>query len=95
MNMLIAATAVAIAATLTIRRIIMSATQEAIDAITAQLGKAKGEILAEIANLEAQVAAGQEPDLTALKAAAQALDDVVPDPQPTPEPAPSDQPAAE
>lgn len=92
---IIAATAgVAIIATLTIRRTVMTATQDAIDVITTQLGKAKTEIVGAIADLEAQVADGQEPDLTALKAAAQALDDVVPDPEPTPEPA-DDQPAAE
>jgi hypothetical protein len=57
----------------------MSEVQDAVDAIVVQLGKAKDEILAEIANLEAQIAAGEAPDLTALKAAAQSLDDVVPD----------------
>lgn len=57
----------------------MSDAQDAVDAVSAQLGKAKDEIVAEIAALEAQVANGEAPDLTALKAAAQALDDVVPD----------------
>jgi hypothetical protein len=59
--------------------VVMGEVQDAVDAIVVQLGKAKDEILAEIANLEAQIAAGETPDLTALKAAAQALDDVVPD----------------
>jgi hypothetical protein len=58
---------------------LMGAVQDAIDQVTSQLDKAKDEILTEIANLESQVAAGQAPDLTALKAAAQGLDDVVPD----------------
>lgn len=57
----------------------MSEVQDAVDAVVAQLGKARAEIVAEIANLEAQIGAGEAPDLTALKAAAQALDDVVPD----------------
>jgi hypothetical protein len=60
--------------------LIMSEAQDAVDAVVAQLGKAKDEILTEVANLEAQVAAGQAPDLTALKAAAQSLDDINPDP---------------
>lgn len=62
-----------------IERFIMSEVQDAVDAVVAQLGKARAEIVAEIANLEAQIGAGEAPDLTALKAAAQALDDVVPD----------------
>lgn len=55
----------------------MSEVQDAVDAVVVQLDKAKGEIVAAIAELEAR-----EPsvDLTALKAAAQSLDDVVPDP---------------
>lgn len=54
----------------------MSEVQDAVDAVVVQLVSAKEEILAEIAALEAQ-----EPsiDLSALKAAAQALDDVVVD----------------
>lgn len=57
----------------------MSEAQDAVDAVATQLGKAKDEILSKIADLETQVAAGEAPDLTALKAAAQSLDDVVPD----------------
>lgn len=55
---------------------IVSEVQDAVDAVVVQLVSAKEEILAEIAALEAQ-----EPsiDLSALKAAAQALDDVVVD----------------
>lgn len=59
-----------------IKDAIMTATQDAVDALTAQLGKAKDEILAEVAALEAQVAAGEAPDLTALKAVVQSLDDL-------------------
>lgn len=62
-----------------LKGIIVGAVQDAVDQITAQLDKAKNEILNEIAALEAQIAAGETPDLTALTAAAQALDDVVPD----------------
>ncbi len=58
----------------------VGAVQDAVDAIVAQLGKAKAEILSEIEVLKAAVAAGETPDLSALEAAAQALDDVVPDP---------------
>lgn len=69
----------ALIALFTIKRlegIIMSASQDAVDAVVAQLGKATDEIKAEIAALEAR-----EPsvDLSALKTAAQALDDIVPD----------------
>lgn len=71
----IAATLI-IAAIIRTERVIMSDIQDAVDAVTAQLGKAKTEIVAAINELETR-----EPDvdLTALKAAAQALDDVVPD----------------
>ena len=57
----------------------MSEVQSAIDAVTAQLVKAKGEILAQVAALELMVAAGAAPDLTGLKAVAQSLDAIVPD----------------
>ena len=62
--------------------LIMTEAQDAVDAVVSQLGKAKDEVLGKIADLEAQVAAGETPDFTALKAAAQALDDVVPDVEP-------------
>lgn len=54
---------------------------EAIAAVVAQLGKAKDEILAKIAELEVAAAAGEDlsAPLADLAAAAQALDDVVPD----------------
>lgn len=53
----------------------------AIEAVVAQLGKAKDEIVAKIGELEAAVGAGEDLSgpLAALVAAAQALDDVVPD----------------
>ena len=57
----------------------MSEVQAAVDAVTAQLGRAKDEILGEIAKLEAAVASGEKPDLSGLIAAAQSLDDVVAD----------------
>jgi hypothetical protein len=53
--------------------------QSAVDAVVEQLVRAKEEILVEISALEAAVADGEVPDLSALKAAAQALDDVVAD----------------
>ena len=59
-----------------LERSFMSEIQDAVDAVVTQLAKASEEIKAEIAALEAR-----EPsvDLTALKAAAQTLDDIVPD----------------
>ena len=59
--------------------------QKAVDAITAQIGKAQAELVNRIADVQAQLdAAGvaAEIDLSSLTAAAQALDDVVPDPAP-------------
>ena len=50
--------------------------QETVDAIVAQLGKAKTEIVTKIAELEA---ANPGVDLSALTEIAQGLDDVVPD----------------
>ena len=71
--------------TLTIGRLAMS-TQESIDAVVAQLGKAKDEVVAKIADVQAQLDAANVPaevvNLDALNAAAQALDDVVPDAPP-------------
>jgi hypothetical protein len=57
-------------------------TQDSINAVVTQLGKAKGEIVSKIADLQAAIDAGvpaEQLDLTALTEAAQALDDVVPD----------------
>jgi hypothetical protein len=71
--------------TLTIERLAMS-TQESIDAVVAQLGKAKDEVVAKIADVQAQLDAAAVPaevvNLDALNAAAQALDDIVPDAPP-------------
>ena len=57
------------------------ANAEAIAAVVEQLGKAKGEILGRITELEAAAAAGEDLSgpLADLAAAAQGLDDVVPD----------------
>lgn len=60
----------------------LMSTQDTINAVVAQLGKAKDEILTQIADLNAQIeAAGvtEQVDTTALTAAAQALDDINPD----------------
>lgn len=61
----------------------MSEIQDVVDALVVQLGKAKDEIVGKIADVEAQLAAAEVPvedvDLSALKAAAQALDDIVAD----------------
>ena len=66
----------------TIGRLHMS-TQESIDAIVAQLGKAQAEVVSKIADVQAQLDAANVPaevvNLDALNAAAQALDDIVPD----------------
>ena len=59
--------------------ITVGAVQDAVDALVAQLGKAKGEIVGKIDELQAAVDAGETPALTALRDAVQALDDVVPD----------------
>lgn len=56
--------------------------QDTIDAIVAQLGKAKTEIIARIAELQVQIDSGvpaEQLDLGPLTEIAQALDDVVPD----------------
>lgn len=57
---------------------------ESISAIVDQLGKAKDEVVSRIAELEAAAAAGEDLSgpLASLSAAAQALDDVVPDSAP-------------
>lgn len=55
------------------------ATQEAVNAIVAQVKKGTGEVVAKIAELQAQVDAGAPVDLSELAAAAQALDDIVAD----------------
>lgn len=56
-------------------------------AVSTQLGKARDEIVSKVEELERQINAGEvdQATLDELKAAAQALDDVVPD-QPADEP---------
>ncbi len=57
--------------------------QDTIDAVVAQLANAKTEIIGRISELQDKIDAGvpaEQLDLTALTAAAQALDDVVPAP---------------
>jgi len=58
--------------------------QADINAVVTELNAAADEITARIDELEAQIAAGETLDLTALKAAADRLRDVVPDPTPEP-----------
>jgi hypothetical protein len=65
-----------------IKEIIMTASQNVVDQLTAQLGKVKTELLDKLASLEAQVAAGESPDFGPLTSAVQALDDIVPDAPP-------------
>jgi len=73
-----------------LERKVMSTKQEVLDAIAAsatQLAKAKAEILAKIAELEAAGENGANWDeilarLTEIKSAAQGLDDIVKDPVP-------------
>lgn len=59
------------------------ATQDTVNAVTAQLRKAKDEILAKVADLQVQIDdahVADRVDVSELVAVAQALDDVVPDP---------------
>lgn len=89
-------TALALASLFIIKRIegtIMSEVQDAVDALTAQVVHVRDEVTAAIADLEAQIAAGvAAPDLTALKAAVQSVDDIVAD---APAPVEEDVPPAE
>ncbi|MFH5231871.1 hypothetical protein [Antrihabitans spumae] len=62
--------------------------QDKLNAVADQLDKAKGEIVGAIADLKAQVEAGEALDFSRLDASAQALDDVVADADPEPEPLP-------
>lgn len=85
-------TALALTSFFIIKRIegtIMSEVQDAVDALTAQVVHVRDEVTAAIADLEAQIAAGvAAPDLTALKAAVQSVDDIVADPAPVEEDVP-------
>lgn len=68
-------------ATSTLGRHLM-ATQDTINALVAQLGKAKDEILTKIADLNMQVqdaGVADKVDLSELTAAVQAIDDINPD----------------
>ena len=73
-----------------LRQDLMSAASQALQEVVSQLGKAKGEIVAELARLAQAIEDGtiSDADLDGLRAAAQALDDVVPDTNPEPEPEP-------
>lgn len=59
--------------------------QAAIDAVAAQVAKAKAEIVARIDDLEQAANAGQTLDFSALRGDVQALDDLNPDPVVEPE----------
>jgi len=68
-----------------LRKKIAMSTQETINAVVAQLGKAKGEIISKIADLQIQLDdanVADVVDVSELVAAAQALDDIVPDAAP-------------
>jgi len=58
---------------------IMSENQAKIDALAAQLAKAKAEILSQIEELQILIDEGETVDLTALTAAVQGIDDLNPD----------------
>jgi hypothetical protein len=75
-----------------LKGLLMGAVEDALESINIQLGKAKDEILSEIATLEQQIADNAvNPDtLQALKDKAQALDDVVPDVVPPSDTTPPD-----
>lgn len=78
-----------------LERFTMSAAQDALNAAVAQVRKGTQEVVAKIADLQAQVDAGvpsEELDLSGLAEAAQALDDIVPD---VPAEVPADEPPAE
>ena len=60
---------------------IMSENQKKIDAIAAQLAKARAEIVAEIEALKNQTGA-EVLDFSGLESAAQGLDDLIPDEEP-------------
>jgi hypothetical protein len=62
-----------------LKEIIVGAQQDAVNQITAQLDKAKGEIVGKIDDLQRQIDNGETPDLAPLRQVAQSLDDVVPD----------------
>ena len=62
--------------------IIMSAQQDAVNALTARLGVVRDELLSKIADLNVQIqdaGVAEVVDLSELTAAVQAIDDIVPD----------------
>lgn len=69
----------------------MSAADDAVNAVSDQLGKAKGEIDALVGELEGQSVSADV--LDRLRGVSQSLDDVVPDAAPEPEPTPDPEPA--
>jgi len=73
--------------TVTIERLTMSL-QSSLDEIVVKLGAVRQEIVGKLADVQAQLDAANVPaetvDLSALTAAAQALDDIVPDAPATP-----------
>lgn len=81
---LIEAAAIAAVVVATGRWTIVS-NQDKINAIADQLDKARTEIVGGIADLKAQVEAGEELDFSRLEAGAQALDDLHEDAVPEPE----------
>lgn len=81
---LIEAAALAAVVVATGRWTIMS-NQDKINAIADQLDKARVEIVGGIADLKAQIEAGEELDFSRLEAGAQALDDLHEDAVPEPE----------
>lgn len=65
-----------------LERFVMSAAQDAVNAVAATVRKGTAEVLGRIGELQSQIDAGvpaEELDLSELTAAAQALDDIVPD----------------
>lgn len=69
--------------TLHLKGFILVSTQDSVNAVVDQLRKAQAEIVAKLADVQAQLAAAgvaEQVDLSALTAAAQALDDIVADP---------------
>lgn len=85
-----------------LKEFITMTTQDAVDAVTAELVKVRGEVTAASEAQAAAIAALQEQlanipgaevvDLTALQDVAKSLDDLTPDPEPVPEPAPVEPP---
>lgn len=62
-----------------LRRVMLMSAQDTVNAVVAQIRRGTGEVLDKIADLQAQVDAGEKVDLSELAAAAQALDDIVAD----------------